>query len=730
MLIKLTNTINSIVRRGLSIVRNGLKMWLPFSKSEILGEEEVTNGDFATSGTVTSTSYALGWSSNTSNVAIDGEGVTLTNSPSETDSRVYATNGSSSNNILTTNNLYKLQYQVIANNGVTSLNYYSSGGIFIAAPIDLGVVHTIYIKNTSNQLFLFQNTTTNSDITLNNISIKEVTQIAPDISSNSNSAKLFTGKALSFNGNDAVTDFGNPNVNLKSICFWVNLDTTTEQVINLTATQSIEVVSGVITLNGTWSNSNIYVDGIATTSIGTTPQRVVVTTDTNILVSDLEFARIGTNYGSLDLADVQIYDAEFTLADALLDYNNPNHLIFDVGGSIALADLKGYWALSEGDGDFAYNSAVPLGSEEVVNGSFDTDTSGWTSGSGGVLSSVNSQLNLVVPVGDNFSNAHQGFSVTNGKNYVFTCEILTQVSGQHAKVDRTTTSSDVVALLPTTLGTHSIVFTATETATYYIALVSQDDSQAAIFDNVTIKEVSVGTINGTTPVLAQPTIPQLGMMDWAKSTIGSDEITLIADPNNPSEDILGNSVRLREHSLNLDGIGYAEVADADSLDFGTGDFSIEAWVKFKFEDTGSSYNSIYSHGGQVNATDSFGVMTTTDKVRFIVANTNLDSSSTFTEGEWIHIVGTRVQGTDGVKLYINGDEEDVSTKNDSVSNALSKTIGKDTHANRYYKNLIDDVRIYNRALSSDEVEQNHKAGLNKHKATSSFSDDFSSDYGF
>jgi len=57
-------------------------------------------------------------------------------------------------------------------------------------------------------------------------------------------------------------------------------------------------------------------------------------------------------------------------------------------------------------------------------------------------------------------------------------------------------------------------------------------------------------------------------------------------------------------------------------------------------------------------------------------------------------------------------------------------IGADTNSARNYADLVDDVRIYDRALSSDEVEQNHKAGLNKHKASSSFSDDFSSDYGF
>ena len=144
--------------------------------AEVIGGEEITNGDFATDGTPSTNTWTLGWYSNTANVSISGGKITLTNSASESDSRAYTTNGVSSNNILITNQLYKLQYEVIANNGATSFKYYSSSGVFIDAPIDLGVTHTIYIKNTSNQLFLFQNATTNSNISLDNVSVKEVTR--------------------------------------------------------------------------------------------------------------------------------------------------------------------------------------------------------------------------------------------------------------------------------------------------------------------------------------------------------------------------------------------------------------------------------------------------------------------------------------------------------------------------------------------------------------------------
>jgi L-rhamnose mutarotase len=143
---------------------------------EQIGSELVTNGDFSTSGTPNTSSWSLGWYSNTNNVIISDGKLTMTNSASESDARVYATNGTSSNNILTTNKFYKLQYDIVSNNGVTDFRYYSEAGAFISVPsVEVGS-YTIYIRNTSNSLFLFQNRTSNSSISIDNVSVKEVGQ--------------------------------------------------------------------------------------------------------------------------------------------------------------------------------------------------------------------------------------------------------------------------------------------------------------------------------------------------------------------------------------------------------------------------------------------------------------------------------------------------------------------------------------------------------------------------
>ena len=559
-------------------------MWLGFYKSDVIGKELVVNGDFSDG--EADWGFGSNWSVVDKEAVVSGLG---------NNEEIYQ-----SNNMIS-GNLYEITLDVSNFSIGTGSCYVTNSNYSDFLTITNNGSYVYRYIATNNTLFIRRKS--NATFNIDNISVKEVTQFVKDKSSNSNDAELFTGKALSFNGNDAVSDFGNPNINLKSICFWVNLDTTTEQIFNLTSTHNITASSGVITLGGAWSNSNVYVDGVATTTIGTTPQRVVVTTDTNILVNDLEFARIGSDYGSLDLSDVQIYDAEFTLADALLDYNNPNHLIIDTDSSIALSNLVGYWALSEGSGSIAYDS------------------------SGG------------------------------GNN---------------------------------------------------------------------------GTISGATYDDQQPTIPQLGLMDWAKSTPVANEVTLIQAPNNKGYDILGNSLRLRERGFNLDGSGYAEVADDDSIDM-ISQFTISLWLKpyVTYDSSMSTYTGVIS---KASTGDSYAVSFTNSGVINIgTTGGNIQSTkNSWSADTWVNIVATyrAVNGVYSGEMYIDNSLEVLS--NDSYDAMIGSVdpllVGKGGSAN--FKGIIDEVLLYDRALTSKEVSTNYKTSLNAHKVGSAFSTEFSSEFGF
>ena len=746
MLNIIQNTIGALARKGLSVIRNGLKMWLPFEKSEILGEELINSLDFNN----WTNSGAIITSANSFTTSGSGKGVYYTLLPNKT---------------------YRINVSGVE--GDVSLRYRDGGG----AGTVLGNFDTnLYFSThgfTSPNIYLRASSSTTCSV--DNISVKEVTQIAPDKSGNSNSAKLFTGKALSFDGINDYVDFGsdvNSNGTVWTTAIWIGDYTagSYDWIYGDDNTKSIGLNYGggttgdvfykshdstynyfsceefksdftnakrlIFTSDGT--DISLYIDGELIDTI--TP------TTTNLTISRLMAGFNTTSYlVAATVSDFQLYDTAWTQDDVTFDYNNPQHLVTD-------------------------NSELRYGSEEVDNGDFaelplGTGWDNYTSGSstvafteGAILSIDGSNSNIGV---------YQQNIFTSGVQY----KIVVSVKAT-ASFDALVSETDA-ASSKGTIGTLNLTTSYQDFSFYYTGTGAWDlfihrkfgetagQNQQIYIKDISVKEVLSPTLNnlkgywhlsegdgimvydssgdgnlgyiyngltiGATWVHQQATIPQLGLMDWAKSTPVADEITLIADPNNPSEDILGNSVRLREHSLNLDGIGYAEVPDADNLDFGT-DFTLECWI----QPTGSdAYNGLIT---KYSPDTEWDLIINNGQPRMALrGSSQIDDAGTgfpdLRDNDWHHIV--KVCSTTSIISYLNGSI--VHTKSGTWTANTSKTsnilIGARNGVNDF-DGLIDDARIYNRALSSDEVEQNHKAGLNKHKASSSFSDDFSSDYGF
>jgi hypothetical protein len=64
------------------------------------------------------------------------------------------------------------------------------------------------------------------------------------------------------------------------------------------------------------------------------------------------------------------------------------------------------------------------------------------------------------------------------------------------------------------------------------------------------------------------------------------------------------------------------------------------------------------------------------------------------------------------KLYVNGVLESLSTSSSQSINTASGEdfeIGSD-HSNRHLDGLLDDVRVYNKALSAEEIQTIYSKG--------------------
>jgi|TARA_R110000822_G_C15298701_1_gene491750 hypothetical protein len=234
-----------------------------------------------------------------------------------------------------------------------------------------------------------------------------------------------------------------------------------------------------------------------------------------------------------------------------------------------------------------------------------------------------------------------------------------------------------------------------------------------------------GTISSAVYIDSQPSILQMGMTRHSLTNAsGSTPVMLVPNPANPLQDIVGGTILSRQQSLHLSnletsniGTGHAEVVKGSDFNFGTGDFTLETWVQYRYENTGNGFNAIMGLGGQGAGAGNASAHLLLDSSRFYFSIIQVSATSgaglSLTEGDWYHVVGVR-DGTSS-KMYVDGDlKATVSNANGDVTNSNNIQIGVDSSTGRYYKGLIDDCRIYNKALSQDEITNNYNAGLSAH----------------
>lgn len=92
---------------------------------------------------------------------------------------------------------------------------------------------------------------------------------------------------------------------------------------------------------------------------------------------------------------------------------------------------------------------------------------------------------------------------------------------------------------------------------------------------------------------------------------------------------------------------------------------------------------------------------------------NTTTTLAYNDGNWHHIVGT-AQSSSTAKIYIDGSlvrESSIITQN-NITNALNLIIGgRGTGGGSPLSGSLDDVRVYNRALSASEAKRIYDSGI-------------------
>ncbi len=100
------------------------------------------------------------------------------------------------------------------------------------------------------------------------------------------------------------------------------------------------------------------------------------------------------------------------------------------------------------------------------------------------------------------------------------------------------------------------------------------------------------------------------------------------------------------------------------------------------------------------------------KIRFVVNNAGITDYSITSADTWYHVVGTydKDLASNNMKLYVDGVLRDQQSWPQEITTG-SLLIGAYTGPQLYFDGLVDEVRIYNQALSADEVEHLYNSTL-------------------
>ncbi|HOM16014.1 MAG TPA: sialidase domain-containing protein [Thermoguttaceae bacterium] len=159
---------------------------------------------------------------------------------------------------------------------------------------------------------------------------------------------------------------------------------------------------------------------------------------------------------------------------------------------------------------------------------------------------------------------------------------------------------------------------------------------------------------------------------------------------------------------------YVNAGNDPDLNGNWSGLTVAAWV---YPDALNGVRLIAGKWAQTIAHDHFGLFLSNGKLLFAVANgaqaeNGFSSTSSLVANQWQFVVGTWDATTNQYSLYINGVLDSTGTRSATGLNTSSGAplgigaqISNTGSVSRYFSGLIDEVAIYNRALSAQEIFQ-------------------------
>ena len=349
--------------------------------------------------------------------------------------------------------------------------------------------------------------------------------------------------------------------------------------------------------------------------------------------------------------------------------------------------------------DKHHATTVFYGDELVTNGTFETNTTGWTNINGTTFERNTSSA--ITGDGDlhwaqsETDAGYTGVRRTNantfvaGRTYVVTFtyrvvgtpDVFAKI-GNGTGVTSTALAGYTEQQLNATSNTaFTYSFVSGASGDYYFMFRTNNNHASELYvDNVSIKEV--GVASGWTDADQQLHIPQTALQSYNELAWFDGE----AD--------------------------YVTIADHDDLSFDA--FSVSAWINMN-----DATNFAIASKGVYNSTGEWLFITEgVDKLKLYIADESVlncligraTAALTSKEGEWLHVVGTYDGGTasSGVKVYVNGVQSDeanaeVNPGSFVAMENLGGAVKVGMYSNHYSNGSITETSLWDKELSSTEV---------------------------
>jgi hypothetical protein len=201
-----------------------------------------------------------------------------------------------------------------------------------------------------------------------------------------------------------------------------------------------------------------------------------------------------------------------------------------------------------------------------------------------------------------------------------------------------------------------------------------------------------------------------GLVGWWNFDEGPGPTVADATGNGNAGTITGGVQWIAQETggaLEFDGSsGYVQIPFSPTVKvLNQGDFTLTAWFK---ADAVPTENKEVFQQGDANGTGRtwLFIASSTGEIRTYLGNATTASGVNVTAGTWFHaaVVVTEAGVTDTIQVYVNGKPAGAAGQLGVENSEGPYFIGCHKNLTNFWDGLIDDVRLYNRALSADEIQ--------------------------